>query len=168
MGGEVCEDCGHSLPVEASAPVSAFPWSALNMDWLFFGSYDHAARLEVLRLMGITHVLNMVPGTQNLYSQSFIYHVAPSKQPPLADCVQFLENVRSEGGKVLVHCMTGKSRSPTAVAAYLVAGRGLTVEAAVQAVEQASPQAKLTPEHLALLQEFAALWASAPSFAPHA
>ena len=84
----MCEDCGHSLPVEASAPVSAFPWSALNMDWLFFGSYDHAARLEVLRLMGITHVLNMVPGTQNLYSQSFIYHVAPSKQPPLADCVQ--------------------------------------------------------------------------------
>ena len=51
-------------------------------------------RSEVLKLMNVTHVLNMAPKVSNLYSQSFTYHTASTSVPPLAECVGVIQAVR--------------------------------------------------------------------------
>ena len=60
-GGEPCSVCGHAAAAEpAAAPPtqSAFP-TAVVQDFLYLGSYDQASRVEVLKAMGITHILNV-------------------------------------------------------------------------------------------------------------
>lgn len=64
-GGEPCSECGHRLitpeergisPAEASVkPAEILP------GFLFLGSYDTASRSELLKAMGITHILNVRP-----------------------------------------------------------------------------------------------------------
>ena len=59
-GGEQCKSCGHVLhtaqiPVEQ---IRAMP-SEILPSFLYLGSYDHASRMELLRAMGITHVLSV-------------------------------------------------------------------------------------------------------------
>jgi dual specificity MAP kinase phosphatase len=60
--GEPCGVCGHRPPVLAPAGVprqdSAFP-SEILKDLLFLGSYDNASRSELLKTLGISHILNV-------------------------------------------------------------------------------------------------------------
>lgn len=62
--GEVCGVCGHRMPVVAdksassSFHVSAFP-SEILPEFLYLGSYDNAARAELLKSQGISRVLNV-------------------------------------------------------------------------------------------------------------
>ena len=59
--GEICGVCGHQkrLAEESSVPrPSAFP-SEVIPDFLYVGSFDHASREEILKSLGITHVLNV-------------------------------------------------------------------------------------------------------------
>ncbi|GHP10384.1 protein-tyrosine-phosphatase [Pycnococcus provasolii] len=89
--------------------------------FLYLGSYDHASRSDLLKAMDVHYVLNCVPGCQNLYRNSFTYHTATTSSPiPLGECIGFLESVRKAKGRVLVHCMSGMSRSPAVVLAYLL------------------------------------------------
>ena len=127
--GEVCAICGHGPPSPADAISAnklmgchgAYPSEVLPA-FLYLGSYDHASRADLLRAMGIQYVLNAVgSGCQNLYRNSFTYHTASSSTTlPLEECVAFLEGVRATNGRVLVHCMSGMSRSPAVVLAYLL------------------------------------------------
>lgn len=48
----------------------------------------------------------------------------------------FVENVRSSGGKVLVHCLAGISRSPTICIAYLMYSQNLSLDQAYDLVKQ--------------------------------
>ncbi|PON35533.1 Dual specificity phosphatase [Parasponia andersonii] len=59
--GEVCEICGHGIPVSSektSIQVSAFP-SEIFPEFLYLGSYDNASRSEHLKTQGISRVLNV-------------------------------------------------------------------------------------------------------------
>ena len=61
-GGEPCSVCGHRLPQSAgnSQRTSAFP-SAVLPHFLYLGSYDHASRSDALKMLEITHILNVSP-----------------------------------------------------------------------------------------------------------
>ena len=52
------------------------------------------------------------------------------------DIVQFIDSAISNGGKILVNCHLGVSRSPTCVLAYLITRHNMTV---AQAVDQVYP-----------------------------
>uniref|UniRef100_A0A0D9WPP6 Tyrosine-protein phosphatase domain-containing protein n=1 Tax=Leersia perrieri TaxID=77586 RepID=A0A0D9WPP6_9ORYZ len=119
--GEVCGVCGHRPPAtamaagaqaQAAAPRqqdSAFP-SEILKDFLFLGSYDNASRSELLKTIGISHILNTVPLCQNLYRNSFTYHcLQDEKTLQFDDAIQFLELCERDKARVLVHCMSGKS-----------------------------------------------------------
>lgn len=111
--GEPCSVCGHGASVMEEAPPSASPFpTEVVPDFLYVGSYDQASRAELLRAMGIKRILNVraaprsprrssrlcpqtVPGCQNLYRNTFLYHTASevpanSKTVPLAECLAFL------------------------------------------------------------------------------
>jgi hypothetical protein len=59
--GEVCGVCGHRPPaaaVGARPHDSAFP-SEILAEFLFLGSYDNASRSELLKTIGVSHILNV-------------------------------------------------------------------------------------------------------------
>jgi dual specificity MAP kinase phosphatase len=114
--------------------VSAFP-SEILPEFLYLGSYDNASRSELLKTQGISRVLNTVPMCQNLYRNSFTYHgLDNEKVLQFDDAIKFLgmlilsqvsrfhlydffltvllcvDQCEKDKARVLVHCMSGKSR----------------------------------------------------------
>ncbi|KAI7744196.1 hypothetical protein M8C21_005474 [Ambrosia artemisiifolia] len=155
--GEVCGICGHRMPVgveKSSVQVSAFP-SEILPEFLYLGGYDNASRAEILKTLGISCVLNTVAACQNLYKNSFTYHCLPDS-PTLAfdDAVNFLEKCEKDKARVLVHCMSGKNRSPAVVMAYLMKSRRWTFDQSYQWVKERRPSVDLNPGVLQQLQEY--------------
>jgi dual specificity phosphatase 12 len=52
---------------------------------------------------------------------------------------EFIDNARDSGGRVLVHCFKGQSRSAAIVCAYLVDRLGMSLEEALSIVRSARP-----------------------------
>ncbi|KAL8189183.1 hypothetical protein R6Q57_028749 [Mikania cordata] len=156
--GEVCGICGHRMPVgveKTLIQVSAFP-SEILPEFLYLGSYDNASRSELLKTLGICRVLNTVPACQNLYKNSFTYHCLPDS-PTLAfdNAVEYLEQCEKDKARVLVHCMSGKNRSPAVVMAYLMKSRRWTFDQSYQWVKERRPSIDLNPGILQQLEEYA-------------
>ncbi|CAI7729364.1 unnamed protein product [Closterium sp. NIES-54] len=161
--GEPCGVCGHRLiPAdERSSGAVAQAHSAFSSEiipgFLFCGSYDNASRSELLKAQGITRILNTVPTCQNLYKNSFVYHtVQDSKVIPFEECNQFIEQCEREQAKVLVHCMSGQSRSPAVVVGYLMRAKGVKLAEAVAWVTERRPSINIQPAMLSQLQAFEA------------
>ncbi|XP_002989990.2 protein-tyrosine-phosphatase IBR5 [Selaginella moellendorffii] len=151
--GEPCGVCGHRRTAgeEKCSQQSAF--SAEILPFLFLGSYDNASRAELLKAQGITHILNTVARCQNLYKNSFTYHCIQEERLPLEECLDFIEKSRQNNAKVLVHCMSGQSRSPAVVIAYLMRHKGWRLSQSYEWVKERSPSVKLNPEVEQQLQQ---------------
>eukprot|EP00249_Psilotum_nudum_P011829 c23407_g2_i1 orf=285-1091(+) len=144
--GEVCGVCGHRLQdaAEKTPPQSAFSTEILP-SFLYLGSYDNASRAELLKTQGITRILNMVPTCQNLYKNSFAYYnVKEDKTLPFDECVEYIEQSRQDEARVLVHCMSGQSRSPAVVIAYLMRHKGWMLPQSYQWVKDRRPLINLS------------------------
>lgn len=122
-------------------------------DFLHLGSYDNASRSELLKTIGISRILNTVPACQNLYKNSFVYHCLQNeKLLQFDDAISFLEQSEKEQARVLVHCMTGKNKSPAIVMGYLMKCKGWRLQQSFQWVKERRPQIELsaaTQEQLA-------------------
>ncbi|OAY33042.1 protein-tyrosine-phosphatase IBR5 [Manihot esculenta] len=155
--GEVCGICGHRMPESAQKSplhVRAFP-SEILPEFLYLGSYDNASRSELLKAQGISRVLNTVPACQNLYKNSFTYHcLQDDKTLQFDDANQFLEQCEKEKVRVLVHCMSGKNRSPAIVIAYLMKSRGWRLAQSYQWVKERRPSVDLSQAVYQQLQEY--------------
>lgn len=155
--GEVCGVCGHRIPASSektSIQVSAFP-SEILPEFLYLGSYDNASRSELLKTQGISRVLNTVPACQNLYKNSFTYYCLPDdKSLPFDDAIQFLEQCEKDKARVLVHCMSGKNRSPAIVIAYLMKCKGWRFAQSYQWVKERRPSVELSQAVHEQLQEY--------------
>ncbi|CAN4109925.1 unnamed protein product [Withania somnifera] len=156
--GEPCGVCGHRMASlsdkSSSIQVSAFP-SEILPEFLFLGSYDNASRAELLKTQGISRVLNTVPACQNLYKNSFTYHCLQDDQDlHFDDAIQFLEQCEKDRARVLVHCMSGKSRSPAIVIAYLMKSKGWKLAQSYQWVKDRRPSVDLNQGVYQQLQEY--------------
>nr|GMD35265.1 protein-tyrosine-phosphatase IBR5-like [Ipomoea batatas]GME19800.1 protein-tyrosine-phosphatase IBR5-like [Ipomoea batatas] len=156
--GEVCQICGHRMAGVAekvsSIQVSAFPTEILP-EFLYLGSYDNASRAELLKTQGISRVLNTVPAIQNLYKNSFTYFCLQDEHNlQFDDAVEFLEECERDRARVLVHCMTGKSRSPAIVMAYLMKSKGWKLAQCYQWVKERRPSVELTQGVYQQLQDY--------------
>jgi len=58
----------------------------------------------------------------------------------LPDASRFIRTALDAGGKVLVHCLMGISRSATVVAAYLMSTRHISVHKAISVIKRARPR----------------------------
>jgi protein-tyrosine phosphatase len=74
----------------------------------------------------------------------------------LVRCVEFIHSGISSGGNVLVHCAQGKSRSATAVIAYVMATRGLSSLEGQDFVKEHRKMAEPNAKFLEILKSFEA------------
>ncbi|CAN8270604.1 unnamed protein product [Cochlearia groenlandica] len=165
----------------AQVHVSAFPTEILP-EFLYLGSYDNASRSELLKTQGISRVLNTVPLCPNLYRNSFTYHcLSDEKVLQFDDAIQFLglyfypysvwfksyllclclictflcvDQCDKDKARVLVHCMSGKNRSPAVVIAYLMKRKGWRLAESHQWVKQRRPTTDINQEFYRQLEEF--------------
>lgn len=85
-----------------------------------------ARDLKRLQETGITHILNVTREWQTYHEAHFIHHNLPvidvtdESIDHLFDIAfEWIEQARKENGKVLVHCVVGKSRSASIVIGML-------------------------------------------------
>ena len=97
--------------------------------WLYLGGNLVARNLSLLKQLGINRILNTASGVCPNYFESdpyFRYTSFELIDSPTESIDHFIlhaiaaiENAREEGGKILVHCHQGVSRSATLVTAYI-------------------------------------------------
>ncbi|XP_020215603.1 protein-tyrosine-phosphatase MKP1 isoform X1 [Cajanus cajan] len=112
---------------------------------IYLGSDTVAKNHELLMQNGITHVLNCVGFVcPEYFKGDFVYKTLWLQDSPteditsiLYDVFDYFEDVREQGGRVLVHCCQGVSRSTTLVIAYLMWREGQSFEDAFQFVKTA-------------------------------
>ena len=107
-------------------------------DKIYISDLATAFNKERLCEEGITHVLNLVLGIDSIYPEEFNYMNIPARDIADQDlgqyfdsCTEFIRNAIEGGGKVLVHCSYGASRSTTVVIAYLIRYHQMTFEEAL-------------------------------------
>ncbi|GIY79782.1 dual specificity protein phosphatase 3 [Caerostris darwini] len=119
---------------------------------IFIGDEGSARKKDFLQAVGITHVLNTAEGSNfgqvntgvNFYSDAGIkylgFDLIDAPRTRIIDCfdqgVNFIDEGVSSGGKVLVHCLMGLSRSTTFVAAYLMIKKKMSAKEALRTIRK--------------------------------
>ncbi|XP_059535668.1 dual specificity protein phosphatase 5-like [Myotis daubentonii] len=123
---------------DQGGPVEILPF-------LYLGSAYHASKCEFLANLHITALLNVSRRTSEACMSHLHYKWIPVEDSHTADisshfqeAIDFIDCVREKGGKVLVHCEAGISRSPTICMAYLMKTRQFRLKDAFDYIKQRS------------------------------
>ena len=106
------------------------------MPGIFLGSINSSYDLDVLKSKGITHIISAILGYDPAFPEDFKYLIVnalDSENNNISDvfesCNDFINDALFENnGKVLIHCMAGRSRSATILAAYIIETYGMDVD----------------------------------------
>jgi protein-tyrosine phosphatase len=119
--------------------------SLINPD-IFIGDKHAPASLYLLKKHHITHVLSVCCGEFSHYPQTFVYKQIVVTDTPTTnisdhfeEAIDFIQTTVSNGGKVLIHCQGGVSRSVTFVVAYFMYKYRLSFANALEYVQNARP-----------------------------
>jgi protein-tyrosine phosphatase len=106
-------------------------------DSLYISGYVFAMNLARLRAARITHIVNMAYEYQDAFPSDFTYLHIPAKDTlserlgsTFQEIATFVANATALGGRILIHCQEGISRSATAVLACLIINEHMTLGAA--------------------------------------
>jgi protein-tyrosine phosphatase len=122
-----------------------------------------AEELTDLQTAGIGAIVSVMddPSNLDLYQRSEIPHLwLPTKggTSPSREQIQKLQNFVSSqnelGHAVAVHCTSGKRRTGTMLASYLILA-GLSYDKAMQTIQDAKPDAELREAQTSFLRELA-------------
>lgn len=121
---------------DQGGPVEILPF-------LYLGSAYHASKCEFLANLHITALLNVSRRTSEACTMHLHYKWIPVEDSNAADisshfqeAIDFIDCVREKGGKVLVHCEAGISRSPTICMAYLMKTKQFHLKEAFDYIKQ--------------------------------
>ena len=110
------------------------------------GGRDDASDLAACNKMGITHVLNMATQLPNFQEDHLVCLKIPVKddeETQITDVCsiasKFISRVEAMNGRVLVHCISGVSRSTTIVLLHLMNEHGFTLKDAYDYVFSCRP-----------------------------
>jgi len=116
---------------------------------LYLGDVYAAHNSKELKRRKITHIVTCTVGVHPPYPENFKYmHLkildcaAETIHEHFAETSQFIADALAGGGKVLVHCIRGVSRSATIVAAYLMTSLRVSSEEAVRMIRDKRPIAR--------------------------
>lgn len=104
---------------------------------IVLGGRDDSNDMEVLRRLGISHILNVAVQLPNCFEDTFIYKNIPlhdSLDMNVVDAMPeanaFISHVEEVNGRVLIHCISGVSRSVTVtILHFIMAHRMLLLDA---------------------------------------
>ncbi len=109
---------------------------------VYIGDIASASNIEELEHLGITHIVTAVLGVAPQFPTKFVYLNVPIRDVEsediksyLSKTTLFINDALAGGGKVLVHCICGVSRSATIVAAWCMAKHGYSVEDTIQMLQ---------------------------------
>lgn len=130
-------------------------------DSLFVGGYDAASSLPALRHARITHIVNATAEYADWFPQHFAYLRIRARDrrserlaPYFDDVAAFVRDAQAAGGRVLIHCQEGISRSATLALACFIINGHQSLAAAFAALRAARPAVEPAPN---FLQELRAL-----------
>ncbi len=135
---------------------------------LALGDAACANSLPLLTREKITHVLTVATSMRPAFPGKLEYLVVPVKDKPgeakclaerLDNCFDFIDRGRQAGGRVLVHCLQGISRSPTVVIAYLMRKRGWSLDEAMAHVRKVRGVVAPNSGFLTMLRRLGSEWA---------
>ncbi|XP_044046588.1 dual specificity protein phosphatase 5 [Siniperca chuatsi] len=126
----------HKPDYDQGKPVEILPF-------LYLGSAYHASRQDYLSDLHITALLNVSRRDLQPANGHYDYKWIPVEDSHMADisshfqeAIEFIDHVKQSGGKVLVHCEAGISRSPTICMAYIMRTQQLRLDAAFDIIKQ--------------------------------
>lgn len=125
----------------SDTPISIDP---IITDNVFIGNLTAALSTDVRKKLGITHILSVCTEYSSTDHNHLTIPVQDSEYEDLLihlpRACSFIQSALAQGGKVLVHCAMGVSRSPTVVCAYLMSTQRLSARAAIQYVRKRRPK----------------------------
>lgn len=128
---------------ERSTPLYDQDGPVELLPFLFLGSAAHSAQREALAAAGITAVLNVSSSCPNIYEGELEYlrltvedSLAADIRACFSPAIDFIDSVKQSGGRVLVHCKAGISRSATICLAYLMHTQRVRLNEAFDFVKQ--------------------------------
>ncbi|KAI0068524.1 phosphatases II [Artomyces pyxidatus] len=127
---------------------------------LYIGNLSAATSLDLRRQFGITHILSVCPDYPSQGPNHLTIPVQDNEYEDLlihlpAAC-RFIQTSLNGGGRVLVHCVMGISRSATVIAAYLMMTRHITSHKAIAMIKRTRPQVLPNYGFIKQLQTFCA------------
>lgn len=116
---------------------------------LYVSGKNVARQLTELRKAGVTAIVNATPTLPNHFeSEGILYKRIAVDDTPQDDlsahfeaAATFIQEARSAGRSVLVHCQAGVSRSVSLVAAYLVRHENMSLLEAMARIRAVRPMA---------------------------
>ncbi|KAH3745557.1 dual specificity protein phosphatase 1B [Pelomyxa schiedti] len=101
--------------------------SEIESGWLYLGDTGCAVSSKALEALGVTHIVTVLDDFFAPFSDRIKYHHVKALDSPAADILsqlpaacRFIDEARSHGGVILVHCGAGVSRSATVTIAYIM------------------------------------------------
>jgi protein-tyrosine phosphatase len=120
-----------------------------------------AEELTELQAAGIGAIVSVMddPSNLDLYQQAGIPHLwlptkggtAPSREQ-LQELQNFVDRQNRQGNAVAVHCTSGRRRTGTMLAAYLICS-GLSYNDAIQTIQSANSEVELREAQSTFLRE---------------
>lgn len=156
-------DCESTTNYLSESAVSVEPVEILP--GLFLGNASHSEDLKSLKKYNIKYILNVTPDLPNVFERDgqIRYLQIPitdhwSQAGDLAnhfpDAIKFIDEARTNGCGVLVHCLAGVSRSVTVTLAYLMSARTLSLNDAFLLVRARKPDVSPNFHFMQLLHSF--------------
>jgi len=117
-----------AVPPSPCVGESLFNPCSLILDFIAIGSEADAHNLCLLDRLKITHVLNLTPNEfKPEVARTRTCHRIELLDTPVQDilsiipeAIRFIQSAYESGGRVLVHCLAGISRSSAIVIAYIM------------------------------------------------
>lgn len=114
---------------------------------LYLGSQLHANSHETLKILQISHILNVTRGPATIFPEIKYcrVYIEDSESEKISYFFQkayefieqaFIENTQGARNAVLVHCAKGVSRSPTIVVMFLMRSTGMGLDEAMAFVKR--------------------------------
>ena len=112
--------------------------------WLFLGTFSNACDKEELRRINIKYILNCAIECKNNTLPKDIKElhlkIRDDKNfdiiPFFQEANDFINQARLDGGKILIHCKLGISRSAAIIIAYLIKYYGLNFNSALKFIKK--------------------------------
>ena len=110
---------------------------------VYIGDIASAYNSTELKKLGITHIVTAILGVDPHFPDEFIYLTVPIRDVESEDIrrylrttTEFIDGALKDGGKVLIHCIQGRSRSATIVAAWMMSRSGYSVEETINLLKE--------------------------------